>query len=279
MNNSSPDRLQTLLKVLRFFAWPPRRGLMALRKIWHAHRGFLFTEGWGNADQVQILAHNEAPGNPLLTFFNARKEGRGIWKWTHYFDIYEQFLSPCRRTAVHFLEIGIYSGGSLEMWGDYLGGKAKIYGVDIEPACRQYGNDQVQIYIGDQADRGFWQDFKNAVPTLDVVIDDGGHSTQQQITTLEELLPHLSPGGIYIIEDIHGEDNLFASYLYGLQQQLNAADFIPGEAFKTQARPFQTMIHAIHLYPYIAVIQKRKVALTEFSSPRHGTQWQPFYDS
>lgn len=277
MNNSSPHRLQTILKVLRFFAWPPRNGLMALRKIWHAHRGFLFTETWQQSTEHKAV--DLLPDNPLLAFFNARKKGRGIWKWTHYFEIYQQFLSSFSGTAVHFLEIGIYSGGSLDMWASYLGKEAKIYGVDIEPACQQYANEQISIFIGDQAKRNFWQDFKSQVPRLDVVIDDGGHSTQQQITSLEELLPHLSPGGVYIIEDIHGENNLFAGYLYGLQQQLNAADFIPGEDFKTKARPFQTMIHAIHLYPYMAVIQKRKSPLVEFPSPRHGTQWQPFYDS
>lgn len=277
MNNKETNRIATLINVLRFFGWPPRRGLMALRKVWHAHRGFRFTEGWQSQTQSKALIESQVAENQLLAFFNARKEGRGIWKWTHYFEVYEQFLSPFRASPVHFLEIGIYSGGSLDMWTDYLGDKARIYGVDIEVACKEYESEQVGIFIGDQADRDFWQNFKTEVPKLDVVIDDGGHSTQQQIATLEELLPHLSPGGIYIIEDIHGEDNLFASYLYGLQQQLNAADFIPGEEFKTQARPFQMMIQAIHLYPYMAVIQKRKAPIIEFPSPRHGTQWQPFY--
>ncbi len=66
------------------------------------------------------------------------------------------------------------------MWRDYLGPKAIIYGVDTEPDCRVYENDGVKIFIGDQADRSFWREFRRKVPALDIVIDDGGHQPEQQ---------------------------------------------------------------------------------------------------
>jgi len=28
--------------------------------------------------------------NPVATYFEAHKEGPGIWKWRHYFDIYHR---------------------------------------------------------------------------------------------------------------------------------------------------------------------------------------------
>jgi hypothetical protein len=59
----------------------------------------------------------------------------------------------------------------------------------------------IKIFIGDEEDRKFWRRFKAEVPAVDIVIDDGGHQTQQQVVTLEELLPHLRPGGVYICED------------------------------------------------------------------------------
>src|SRR5215472_13475880 len=59
--------------------------------------------------------------NALQDFFDARKTGRGIWKYTHYFDIYERHFSRFRGREVNVLEIGVYSGGSLEMWRDYFG--------------------------------------------------------------------------------------------------------------------------------------------------------------
>jgi hypothetical protein len=45
------------------------------------------------------------------------------------------------------------------------------------------------IHIGDQGDREFWRAFRERVPPVDVLIDDGGHQPEQQIVTLEEMLP------------------------------------------------------------------------------------------
>ena len=38
---------------------------------------------------------------------------------------------------------------------------------------------------------------------------------------MEEMLPYLNPGGVYVCEDIHGEFNRFTSYVQGLEQNLN----------------------------------------------------------
>jgi hypothetical protein len=34
------------------------------------------------------------------------------------------------------------------------------------------------------------------------VIEDGGHTMRQQITSFEVLFPFLNPGGIYFLEDL-----------------------------------------------------------------------------
>src|SRR5262249_25898809 len=39
------------------------------------------------------------------------------------------------------------------------------------PNCRIYEKDGVRIFIGDQADRSFWREFRQKVPILDIVID------------------------------------------------------------------------------------------------------------
>jgi cephalosporin hydroxylase len=41
-----------------------------------------------------------------------------------------------------------------------------------------------------------------SVGMQDVIIDDGGHSMKQQLTTLRTLLPWVKPGGILIMEDL-----------------------------------------------------------------------------
>ena len=80
--------------------------------------------------------------NDLLTYFENNK-GRQIFKWMHYFDIYDRYFSKYRGTDVRFLEIGIFQGGSLQMWKDYFGPKAKIFGVDINARCKQFEEDLV----------------------------------------------------------------------------------------------------------------------------------------
>jgi SAM-dependent methyltransferase len=157
----------------------------------------------------------------LEKFFDSRQTGPGIWKWRHYFPIYERHFKKFRGSEIHFLEIGIYSGGSLDMWREYFGPKAYIYGVDIEPSCKLYEGERTRIFIGDQADHGFWQEFRREVPVLDAVVDDGGHTLPQQVASIDELVPHLRPGGVYLCEDIYGQDNPMAAYATGMIPVLN----------------------------------------------------------
>jgi hypothetical protein len=69
--------------------------------------------------------------NPIRTYFDAHRQGPGIWKWDHYFDVYHRHFSKFRGRKVTVLEIGIYSGGSLLMWRDYFDADCTIYGVDL----------------------------------------------------------------------------------------------------------------------------------------------------
>jgi hypothetical protein len=139
----------------------------------------------------------------------------------------------------------------------------------------------VRVFVGDQADRSFWSIFRKEVPSLDVIIDDGGHKPEQQVITLEEMLPHLRPGGVYACEDVHGTFNHFASYVHGIAHNLNA--FYPKSDANEPRRvtgctptPLQSAIHSVHLYPFMVVIEKNDAPVEEFIAPRHGTQWQPF---
>ena len=70
------------------------------------------------------------------------------------------------------------------------------------------------MVIGDQASGEFWDRFVAEVPRLDVLIDDGGHTPEMQHATMVRALPLLAPGGVYIIEDIHGAQNGFAREVF-----------------------------------------------------------------
>ena len=51
-------------------------------------------------------------------------------------------------------------------------------------------------------DRTLLAEIARAGP-YDIVIDDGGHVTGQQIVSLEQLFPAVRDGGFYVIEDTH----------------------------------------------------------------------------
>jgi len=246
-------------------------------------RGYLFGKRYEDSTSQAPPSgspHFVKPTNPLETYFDGHQNGPGIWKWRHYFDIYHRHLAKFIGREVHVLEVGIFSGGSLGMWRDYFGRGAKIYGADIEEACKSYEDENVRVFVGDQSDRSFWKRFREEVPTLDVVIDDGGHQAQQQIVTLEELLPHLRPGGVYVCEDVNGVFNHFTQYIGGIAHNLNAPgrELLKSEGsdFVARTTPFQESVNSIHLYVNVVVVEKAQPPLSALVSQRHGTRWQPF---
>jgi hypothetical protein len=163
------------------------------------------------------------------------------------------------------------------MWHSYFGDKAHVYGVDIEPACRSYEDDRTRIFIGDQSDKNFWKAVIKQIPKLDIVIDDGGHRSFQQIATLEVLLPHLQPGGVYLCEDVHGSFNAFQGYVEGLSRSLHALKRT-GDDNVLKVNGLQRAVDSVHIYPFIVVIERRADQLKQFKSPKHGAEWQSFWD-
>jgi hypothetical protein len=215
--------------------------------------------------------------NPLSAYFDSRTEGRGIWKWQHYFDIYHRHFQKFVGKEVRVVEVGIYSGGSLDMWKAYFGPECTVYGVDIEEACKAYEGERTKIFIGDQGDRRFWRDFRKQVPQIDILIDDGGHLPEQQIVTLEETLPYMRNGGVYLCEDVVGMHNQFAAYVHGLATALNA--FVLENPTKSRVLPssLQRSIGSVHLYPFVVAVEKVDHPIDELLAPKHGTEWQPFF--
>jgi hypothetical protein len=246
-----------------------------LRDLVAASSARAFSRSWERAPSATELVP-ERPFNALRQFFENRAEGPGIWKWEHYFDIYHRHFSRFIGRPVRILEVGIYSGGSLDMWQSYFGPDCEIYGVDIEQACMTYERRNVRVFIGDQADRQFWKTVKSKIPPIDILVDDGGHLPQQQIITLEEMLPHIRPGGVFLCEDVQGNENAFASYVSGLMAELNTSLVRPGIPIVAQATPFQESIGSFSIYPFVVVIERNERPVSCFVAPKHGTQWQPF---
>ncbi len=274
------SELKKVLDLSKCFVQQPRLSMRLLNQLPLARRGVGYAQQWkpsaaGQSPLCPALDPATAGTNPLRAFFDARETGRGIWKCLHYFEIYHRHFSKFVGRDVTVLEIGVYSGGSLDMWRHYFGPQCRIYGVDIEEACKVYENEHTRVVVGDQGDRSFWRAFKQRVPYVDVLIDDGGHKTEQQIVTLEEMLPHLRPGGVFLCEDLTGMHNGFAAYMHGIIKSLNATIAGNGDV-GIRASDFQTWINSVHFYPFVTVIEKAETAVRQFIAPKHGTEWQPF---
>lgn len=170
--------------------------------------------------------------NPMRSYFDANR-GPLLNKWLHYFDIYDRHFARFRGREIVMVEIGIYHGGSLGMWKSYFGPQATLVGVDINPRALKFADEQVTVVIGDQSNRDFLRSLRERYPRIDVLLDDGGHSMEQQIATFEELYDAVAEDGVYMVEDTHtsywpeyggglGADGSFLEYTKRLVDQLNA---------------------------------------------------------
>ena len=281
LTRSGRETLISLAGILKAFFRRPRESFEILSTLPEMLVGSQDARDWTNASTqdppstASTLSTDSGP-NPLAHFFESHTTGRGIWKFLHYFDIYHRHFEKFIGQEVHVVEIGVFSGGSLEMWRNYFGPKSTIYGIDIREECRGYAGDGIEIFIGDQADPGFWQRFKEKVPQVDIIIDDGGHETRQQMVSLESMLPHLRPGGVYVCEDVHFVTNKFPAYVYGLSRHLNTFNYRHSTEHlvdTVDASKFQRTVQSVHLYPYVTVIEKSEIPVEQFRLPMHGTEW------
>jgi hypothetical protein len=129
--------------------------------------------------------------------------GKLIHKWDHYFEIYEKYFSKYKGQPVNILEIGISHGGSLQLWKKYFGDQVNVYAIDINPQCKDLAEEKIKIFIGSQSDKQFLSEVARELPEMDIILDDGGHTMLQQITSFEMLYLKVKEGGLYIVEDTH----------------------------------------------------------------------------
>ena len=122
-------------------------------------------------------------------------------KWSSYFQVYEKIFSHYRNKKIKFVEVGVANGGSLFMWRNYFGKKAKIIGIYLNPNAKKLEKYEFKIYIGSKSDKKFWSNVYKKEGKIDLVLDDGGHKKLQQISTVHYSLPFINNGGKIVVED------------------------------------------------------------------------------
>ena len=118
-----------------------------------------------------------------------------------YLRFFETFFAPLRDEPVTLLEIGVHRGASLRMWEDYFP-RATIIGVDILPACKRFEHDRVRIELADQSNVEHLAHLALKHGPFDIIIEDGSHMWEHQITSVRTLFPFLKNAGYYIAEDL-----------------------------------------------------------------------------
>ena len=201
--------------------------------------------------------------NDLEVYFNQNKD-RAITKWHHYFEVYERHFSKYRGKDIVLLEIGTFHGGSLQMWKSYFGEKAKIYGIDINPNCKEVEEENITIFIGSQSDRNFLKTVVKEIPPIDILIDDGGHTMLQQIVSFEELFDHVKPDGLYLCEDVHtsywkrygGGHKRMGSFIEYSKNFIDKLNAYHSTQKSLPVTSFTKSVNSIHYYDSIVVIEK-----------------------
>ena len=188
---------------------------------------------------------------------------RLINKWKHYFPIYERHFTDFVYKPVTFIEIGCGLGGSLQMWKQYFGPHARIVGIDINPQCKRFADDQIEIHIGAQQDPGFLQRVIDQVGIPDIVLDDGSHVMSHIVATFDFLYPKMLKNGMYLVEDLHTA--YWEEYEGGLRKPANFielsknlidelnADHSRGAMPPTE---FTKCTTAIHFYDSVVVFER-----------------------
>lgn len=204
--------------------------------------------------------------NPLEKYFRKNKK-RLIHKWVHYFEIYHRHFERFRGKKITVVEFGVSQGGSLQMWREYFGKRARIYGIDINPECKQFEDRKTKIFIGDQEDRDFLRSIAKEIGPIDVLIEDGGHTVGQQIATFEVLYPKMRHDGVFLMEDLHTNywprygggyrrEGTFWEYAKALTDQLNAWH---SREDALAVNEFTRTTKSMHFYDSIIVLERGKV--------------------
>jgi hypothetical protein len=151
----------------------------------------------------------DSAGDPVETFHEDLKELLACYqdspapshKVTSYFHAYVELFRHLRSRRCTFVEAGVLNGGSLFMWRSWLGPQARIVGIDLNPQAVRWRSEGFEIHIGDQGDPQFWRSCLEQIGDFDVLLDDGGHQSFQQIVTLIEGIRAVRRKAVVVIED------------------------------------------------------------------------------
>jgi hypothetical protein len=177
-----------------------------------------------NSDRSAILAQLQnvnllAPTRlcRIMTWHGSDK-GRGHHNYT---TVYAALFKAIRKRPLRVFELGLGTnnpdlpsnmtangrpGASLRGWRDYFP-QALVYGADVDRDIL-FEEDRIKTFYCDQCDetsiRRLWAQAELQSVGMDIIIEDGLHTFEANVSFLEGSLSRVRPGGFYIVEDIAG---------------------------------------------------------------------------
>lgn len=209
----------------------------------------ILTPAEGESDQEMLLRIAKT-FNPITDKFTAHA----------YQEMYGYHMIPKMRELwaeghqIKFLEIGLgccmtYGpGASANVWKSIFKPTDTLWFAESDEECVKKSKAAGQlrgfkVVVGDQANPETVNHWVKQIGTpLDIIIDDGGHSSTAIMTSFVRLWPLLAPGGLYFIEDLLV--NLMHPFTTSEPLQ-NAVDYINSWIFQLQM-PYEK-IAAPHL--------------------------------
>jgi len=207
----------------------------------------------------------------LAEFYNTDKSN----KYHNYIPVYQFWIN--NRMVKSLLEIGFGKGASMRMWQEYFNlfpkwyPKTKLYCIEYSEGLEhseKWKNpnlqiENVEVIEGDSTKVFTWDIMPN---DLDIIVDDGSHYPEDQITSFLLGFKKLASKGLWFIEDTHcgftekfGSTKLLYNWLSDLQvkQQLPNMN-APGDfyASRDMLDGISQDIYAIHSYKSMIVIEK-----------------------
>lgn len=165
--------------------------------------------------------------------------------WHNYTQYYDSLWSKQRTEKLRVFELGLGTnntalpsnmgaagkpGASLRGWAEYFP-NATVFGADIDKDIL-FRSERIDTFYCDQrsvaAISEMW-----AQPQLeslfDIIIDDGLHQYDANVTFFENSVQKLAPNGVYIIEDICNADcPLFMAKISEWRQKYGlSVEFVP----------------------------------------------------
>lgn len=183
--------------------------------------------GFGSRDGASYLVKKLQSVNVLaptkmcrvMTRYGSDK-GAG---WHNYTTLYSALFKGYEGQPLQILELGLgtnnpkvpfnmsvlgHPGASVRGWRD-LFPDAVVFGADIDRTIL-FREDRIKTFYCDQVDQATIRELW-AQPELqggaDIIIEDGLHTIEANVSFMEGSLDHLRPGGVYIVEDIERKWN------------------------------------------------------------------------